>query len=126
MTSPYTHALLTVIVLIVLFWVSLLFNNYIDRRHKKRDDETGDSRPQQSELLYDGETAVWVMLGTTYTNIGAAALVLIWWHELRQIEAPWRGAVFVGSLIFACYIASGIPMAVGDAVRSLNLRSGKQ
>ena len=109
MIYPYAHALLSFLVIVALFWVSMLFNNYIDHRRE----------------MYDGETAVWVILGTTYTNVGATALVLIWWHELHQIGQPWRGAVAVGALIFACYIASGIPMAVGDAVRSLNLRSEK-
>lgn len=109
MIYPYAHALLSFLVIVALFWVSMLFNNYIDHRRE----------------MYDGETAVWVILGTTYTNVGATALVLIWWHELHQISQPWRGAVAVGALIFAAYICAGTPMAVGDAVRSLNLRSEK-
>ena len=100
--SMYQQVFLSIVVVGVLYFLSMQFNRYIDTRRE----------------LYDGETAVWVMFGSFYTLVGIAFMVLIWWHELRMIHTPWQGAAMVFGIMLVCFIASGLSMAIGDAVRA--------
>lgn len=104
--SMYQQSILSVVILGALFFVSLNFNRYIDTR--------GD--------MYDGETSVWVICGTGYTIAGFAIVVMLWWHDLQGIMQPWRAGASIAGLLFVCFAASGIPMAIGDAVRAHNRR----
>lgn len=96
----------SLVVLGILYFLSMQFNRYIDTRRE----------------LFDGETATWVVVGVSYTMIGAMFLVLLWWHELQAIAAPWQAAVSITGVIILCFVASGIPMYIGDAVRAHNRR----
>jgi hypothetical protein len=61
---------------------------------------------------------VWVMTGTFYTLIGFGFLVMLWWHELDAIATPWQGGAVVLGIAMSAFVASGLPMAIGDAVRA--------
>lgn len=88
------------LIILSLYVVSGLFDEYIDK--------------QDVNELYDGQTAVWVAIGCSYTILGFGLIMGIWygWQE---------GAVSMG-LLFACFVASGLPMYMGDASRNRNER----
>jgi len=100
--SIYQQVFVSIVILGVLWFLSMQFNRYIDTRRE----------------LYDGETAVWVMTGTFYTLIGFGFLVMLWWHELDAIATPWQGGTVVLGIAMSAFVASGLPMAIGDAVRA--------
>lgn len=104
--SIYQQIFVSLVVLGILYFLSMQFNRYIDTRRE----------------LFDGETAVWVIVGTAYTLVGAMFLVLLWWHELQAISAPWQAAATITGTVLLCFVASGIPMTIGDAVRAHNRR----
>lgn len=104
--SIYQQIFVSLVVLGILYFLSMQFNRYIDTKREQ----------------YDGETATWVVIGVTYTLIGSMFLVLLWWHELQAINAPWQAAVTIAGVVLLCFVASGIPMYVGDAVRAHNRR----
>lgn len=108
--SIYEQVFLSLVVLGMLYFLSLQFNRYIDSRQD----------------LFDGETAVWVMIGTFYTLVGYGFLVLLWWHEMACLPSAWQGAVTMFGLILLSFVASGIPMAVGDARRAHQRRMEAQ
>lgn len=101
----------TLLVLAALALASVQFNCYVDRRHKEKAIE-GD--------LSDGETARWVVFGVAYTCIGAAVLVGIWIDYMPI--TPWGLALATLGVFFAAFIASGLPMYLGDVNRSHSTR----
>lgn len=91
----------TSVILIALVGGSVLFNRYIDHRPAKH--------------RADGETALWVAIGSAYTIGGAVALITVWAHQLGH---PWTVGVFVLAALAAAYLAAGLPMFVGDMRRT--------
>lgn len=94
---------LTILILMALYAASSMFDQYIDGR------DLGS--------LYDGETAVWVALGCLYTVIGFGLIFGVWFG--------WQHAVVAVGLMLACFVASGLPMYMGDASRSRRNRMEK-
>lgn len=91
----------TVIIIAALAIVSYLFNRHID------------NSPSIEELP-DGQTAWWVVLGTIYTLAGALGILEAWFG--------WSLALRVVGTVLACFIASGIPMVLGDTYRTSRRR----
>ena len=89
------------VILIALVGGSVAFNRYIDRRPAKH--------------RADGETALWVAIGSAYTLAGAVALITVWAHQLGH---PWTVGVFVLAALSAAYLAAGLPMFLGDMRRT--------
>lgn len=92
---------ITVIIIAALAIVSYLFNRHID------------NSPSIEELP-DGQTAWWVVLGTIYTLAGALGILEAWFG--------WGMALRAVGTVFACFIASGIPMVLGDTYRTSRRR----
>lgn len=88
-------------ILIAVTAASIAFNRYIDRR--------------PAGQRADGETALWVAIGSAYTIAGAVALVTLWAHQLGY---PWTVGVFVLAALAAAYLAAGLPMFLGDMRRT--------
>lgn len=95
-----TNVILSGLIMMALYVISGLFDEYIDRQ------DLGD--------LYDGQTAVWVAVGCTYTIVGFGLVMGIWYG--------WQEAALTTLLLFLCFVASGLPMYFGDAERNRHMR----
>lgn len=104
--SIYQQILLSIVIYALLTLASIALNRHIDGR----------------EELFDGETATWVILGTLYTIVGAAAVTMIWWHEMDAIALPWQGGAAIFLIVLLSFSFSGLPMYIGDAKRSQKRR----
>lgn len=73
----------------------------------------------------DGLTAVWVVIGVTYTLAGAGVLVGVWWPVLVHVAqvGAWAAALGVTTITAAAFAASGAPMVWGDMRRAYGLRT---
>lgn len=96
--------IITAIIIIGLAVTSYLFNRHID------------AAPPVEELP-DGQTAWWVVLGTIYTLAGALTVLQTWFG--------WNMALTVSGTLFACFVASGVPMVLGDMHRTSHRRKEK-
>lgn len=92
-----------ILILIVLFVISTLFDLWIDQRGKKD--------------RYDGDTAIWVAYGTLY--------VVILWAAMFAMLTDVRTAVTGAVALLACFVAAGWPMYRGEADRSRRARQRK-
>ena len=92
----------SLVVLSALIITSHYFNRWVDRRHA--DGERS-----------DGETARWVAYGCTYSLFGGALLMALWAHRMPTdwLVGPWSFGVFL-----LAFVASGLPMWLGDTGRS--------
>jgi drug/metabolite transporter (DMT)-like permease len=97
--------IITAAILLALVLASWRFNRYVD------------SRPVAARA--DGETALWVVAGCTYVVLAASILIGAW---APWLPADWRLGPACGLLIFAAFIAAGLPMALGDHRRSASER----
>lgn len=94
----------SIVVLFILAVMSVLFNSYIDGRSENDG--------------YDGETSVLVAIGVSYTIvIGIGGLAAVW--------GSWQMAQYGIMASFAAFVASGIPMMLGDANRTKRRRKGE-
>lgn len=84
--------------LVVAAW---LFDSWIDSR-----------RPVDR---YDGDTAVWVMIGCT--------MVMIAWTAIMVMLYGWSRTVIPLAALFGCFVASGIVMYFGEVQRTRNQRN---
>lgn len=93
--------IITAIIIAGLALASYLFNRHID------------NAPATDELP-DGQTAWWVVLGTIYTLAGTMVILEAWFG--------WDLMLRVAGTVFACFVASGIPMVLGDMHRTSQRR----
>lgn len=91
---------ITLGVAVLLCLISWRFNARID--NLERDE------------MHDGQTAVQVAVGVTYTIIGYGIMVAAW--------TSWVFGVVVIVTLFVTFAISGFPMFVGDALRSKRAR----
>jgi hypothetical protein len=111
MHSDETAAIGSLMIATSLYLGSHFFNRHIDQRF------TTTRRP-------DGLTAMWVVLGTIYTLIGAALLVALWAHRLPEQVALLASAVL--GLHLAAFAVSGLPMLIGDINRTSAQRISRE
>jgi hypothetical protein len=74
----------------------------------------------------DGLTAVWVVIGVSYTLAGAWVLVGVWWPVVALLAerlGVWAAAAGVTAVTVAAFAASGAPMVWGEMHRSHGLRT---
>ena len=96
-----------VLVYVLLLGVSVWFNTYID------------SAPLPDRP--DGLTALWVAVGTLYTLVGGAVLAWLLWPWLVGLESVVAAIVLL-AINLSAFVASGLPMLLGDASRSFRVR----
>lgn len=96
-----TLTLITGATLLALLAGSWRFNRYVDSRPPSR--------------RGDGETALWVIAGCTYTVIGASVLIGAW---APWLPGDWRLGPITCAITLSAFAAGGLPMALGDHSRS--------
>lgn len=101
--------IISITTLVALFITSYFFDRWINTRHEQA---------EQS----DGETATWVAIGSGYTIIGFVILVSLWAHRL---PADWILGPVAGLILLVCFVASGLPMWIGDRNRSQAIRTSR-
>lgn len=94
------QVILILCVAVALLGISWLFNNYIDAQTET--DPLGSN------------SAVYTVLGTAYTLLGALGVLAILFG--------WLTALFVVGVVLVCFAASGTPMIFGDMRRGSKRR----
>lgn len=97
----FVRVMVTLSVLGALSMISWMFDAWIDNR-----------RPEDR---YDGDTAIWVMVGTAYTIVAWAIILTVW--------LGWNMSGPGAALLLTCFIFSGVPMYFGEAERSRKKRN---
>ncbi len=98
------------VVYATLAGAALALNRHIDAQPVKRP---------------DGITSLWVVVGVAGTLAGATVLLGLAWPvlaSLGELHGAWAAAVGCGVVVASAFAASGLPMILGDAKRSAELR----
>ena len=100
-----------IVVYATLAGAALALNRHIDAQPVQR-------RP-------DGIASLWVVVGVAGTMAGATVLLGLAWPvlaSLGELHGAWAAAVGCGVVVASAFAASGLPMILGDAKRSAELR----
>lgn len=89
-------------ILIALTTISYLYDRSI----------TQSPRPKMAP---NGITAIRVVVGVLYTLIGGGMAVSLW---ASLLPAGWLLGPVVAAIMLVCFIASGLPMVIGDMKRT--------